>query len=99
MANIKYNENPIYNDGIKQKFLNEYTDSERYREKFRLLFKKSFHLENVWGKDLANFSLFELVDLMYDIMPGTPSSSRHNESLIKLYTQLSQLNCVNKPLI
>lgn len=85
MANIKYNENPIYKNEIKQKFLNEYTDSEKYREQFRLLFKKSFHLENVWGKDLANFSLFELVDLMYDIMPGTPSSSRHNESLIKFY--------------
>lgn len=96
MANYKYKGSPIYNYEIKQKFLNEYPKSEKYKDKFRLLFEKSFSLENEWGKDIANFSLFEIVDLMDKLNARTTNSGFDNKNLIKYYIKWSINNGIRE---
>lgn len=63
----------MYNADIKEEFLNEYP--EKTRISYRRIFDKSEQNERALGKDLYDFNLNEIENIMYALTPLTNSAS------------------------
>lgn len=73
----------IYNEKIKELFLQNYTESSQVT--YRRIFQKSCSTEEMLGKDLYDFNLEEIEDVLYNLSPTTFHSSVTNGRIITAY--------------
>lgn len=75
----------FYNEVVKNRYL-ETIENEASRTVISYIFTASKGAEeNVLGKDLYNFSLEEIAQIMYNMSPKTSNSARGNMNNIKNY--------------
>ncbi|AZV43625.1 putative integrase, phage SPbeta [Peribacillus asahii] len=74
----------LYNENIKEEFLNEY-NNEATQDTMRHLFLKSAETEDMLKKDLYDFTLEEIGTIMYEINPKTTNSARTYGRFINYY--------------
>ncbi|MCY9737549.1 site-specific integrase [Paenibacillus alvei] len=83
MAKPKKDPVKLYNEEVKHDFLQLYSKgSEDY---YKRIFEKSVVLENRLDRDLFDFTLEELEDLMFDLDPMTINAAQTNYSIISSY--------------
>lgn len=74
----------LYNEDIKEEFLNLY-DNENTKSTMRHLFIKSAETEFQKEKDLYDFTLEEISEIMYELNPITANSARTYGRFINYY--------------
>lgn len=82
MTNLIYT-NEIHNENVKERFLARY--SEASRKSHERLFLVSALTEEKANKDLYNFNLSEIKDILTDLKPLSLAASRQNASNISVY--------------
>ena len=73
----------LYNPKLKISFLNQYPKSTQVD--YSRIFKTSAKLEYKYKKDLYNFSVEEIENVMMALMPSTISASVKNKAIISSY--------------
>lgn len=76
-------EQPLYNEDIKNAFLNEYEEGTRYT--YKRIFEYSYKIEKKYGKDLYDFNSGEIAELLKSLNPLTFASSRTNGRIVSAY--------------
>lgn len=74
----------LYNEERKMEFLERY-ELDGTKETVKRIFKYSANIENQLDKDLCDFNLNEVEELMYGLSPMSFASSRNNASYINAY--------------
>jgi site-specific recombinase XerD len=77
-------EDIMYNPEVKERFLSQFENKQTY-DAYKRIFKISYELENMWSKDLVDFNLEEIKELLYSLNPLTFAASRSNISTVKNY--------------
>jgi integrase len=75
----------MYEPERKERFLNQY--KEATYKTYKRIFKQSYMLESMWGKDLVDFNLEEIKELLASLNPLTKSASRSNISTVYNYIE------------
>jgi hypothetical protein len=73
----------FFNDNRKQEFLNMYPGSTQHV--YKRIFAKSAETESKFNKDLFDFELELIDDILYDLNPLTPTISQTNGRIISAY--------------
>lgn len=73
----------VHNEEIKQRFLNEYP--EKTAGNYRRIFEKSANYEERLGKDLYNFNITQIDNVLTSLNPYTANSSRVNGRMLVSY--------------
>lgn len=76
-------ERRLYNEQIKEHFLSLYPETTR--QGYRRIFITSSRTEELLGKDLYDFNIYEIEDVLYDLSPTTFASSQVNGRIITAY--------------
>lgn len=76
-------ENKLYNEQIKERFLATYPESTR--PGYRRVFIVSKRTEQLLGKDLYDFNLQEIEDVLHDLAPTTNAASQTNGRIVTAY--------------
>lgn len=74
----------MYNEEIKKQFLERY-EEESTRNVYARIFYHSHLIEEGYGKDLYDFNIEEINDLMRSLNPLTKASARTSASMIRTY--------------
>ncbi|PLR99549.1 phage lytic cycle repressor MrpR family protein [Bacillus sp. T33-2] len=75
----------LYNEEIKEKFLSENYENEQTRKTIRNVFYKSEPIENVLDKDLYNFNLDEIGNVIKNSNPLSASVARSTGRFLTQY--------------
>lgn len=73
----------MYNQEIKEKFLERYDNSTHVT--YARIFLHSFPIESKLNKDLYDFNIDEIADLIYSLNPSTKAAARSSISIIRTY--------------
>lgn len=79
------NSKKLYNEKIKNDFLNSGLISSQTIKNYRRIFSRSSIMEKVLQKDLYDFTLEELEEFLYDLNPTTLDASNVNARIITTY--------------
>lgn len=79
-----YDKNRMFNPDIKEEFLNTYENEETQRT-IAYIFYKSKTTEEMLGKDLCEFNIYELEEALFCMNPLTKRASETNGRFISLY--------------
>lgn len=74
----------MYNEDIKKQFLNRY-EGENTRNAYARIFYHSYLIEKSYDKDLYDFNIEEINDLIHSLNPLTKASVRTSASMIRTY--------------
>jgi site-specific recombinase XerD len=77
--------NGMYNEEAKNEFLEQKHFSPITKKSYQRIFLNSYRMENALNKDLADFNLDEISEVLTSLNPLTPSASRSNISVIYNY--------------
>jgi len=77
-----YNET-IYNEEVKNRFLEKYEGKTEYA--YKRVFLNSANIEEVLGKDLYDFSIEEMKQVLYNLDPKNLATSQSLGSIVKNY--------------
>lgn len=80
---VEVKSSKLYNEHIKERFLETYP--EQTRPGYRRIFITSKRTEELLGKDLYDFSLEEIEDVLHDLSPTTFSASQTNGRIVTAY--------------
>ncbi|ARF70719.1 hypothetical protein B7C51_24920 (plasmid) [Paenibacillus larvae subsp. pulvifaciens] len=76
--------NDLYNEKIKEEFLNIY-DNEETKNNYKRIFQISSYTEKATNKDIYDFNMKELESVLYDLDPLTKASSESNGRILTSY--------------
>lgn len=84
---IKKHKLPMYKEEIKKNFLSVYP--ENTAKSYKGLFLKTAPIEHNLQKDIYNFELHELINILEYLKPSTLNASKRNRSIISAYLDWS----------
>jgi integrase len=86
----EYNFKPFYNNKMKLLFLQKYPNNTQ--NTYSRIFEKSKEYEEKYKKDLCEFSISQIEDVLFDLEPLTQSASHVNGRIITAYIDWCILN-------
>lgn len=79
--------NELYNKEIKERFLEENYSNLGTRARYKKLFLRTFEYENQLNKDVYNFTLDEIKDMVVSLSSSSPATVSSTVSILNKYIQ------------
>jgi hypothetical protein len=74
----------LYNKEIKERFINSY-DNEATRHNYRRILRKAEDMERFFNKDLGDFNIDEIKEVLFDLKPPTFNAAQSYGRVITAY--------------
>lgn len=75
--------NRRFNEEVKERFLKNYQKDTA--DVYTRIFNRAYNLEKIYKKDLYDFNLKEIEELLFDLNPTTETAARFNGSIVINY--------------